>query len=91
MTLIPPKYRCDKCGVVEEAEWTGLPHWDIPDGWYEYFISGIEGELQFCPECYFKLKCTECGKEYIRTKSWDPNEHYPCHKCKQYTKWEKIE
>jgi len=89
MSLIEPKYKCDKCGVVQEAEWTGLPDWDVPKGWMEQFISGIQEEKHFCPECFVKLQCTECGKKYNRTKPWDPTKHYPCRRCRKYTKWVK--
>ena len=45
MSFIPPKFQCDKCGVIEVAEWTGEPNWDVPKGWgYRY---GLKKEATY--------------------------------------------
>ena len=49
MGFIPPKYSCDVCGAEEEAEWTGEPHWDVPQTW-KGWAEDVEGK-HYCPNC----------------------------------------
>jgi len=57
--FIPPRYVCDCCHTDEEAEWTGLPHWDIPLRWSEVYIAGKD--KHFCIDCSRSCECGQCG------------------------------
>lgn len=50
MTLIPPKYRCNKCGIVGEADldW----EWVLPEGWVEEEVD----DKHYCSDCVSKRK-----------------------------------
>jgi len=50
-----PKYMCDCCEYTQEAEWTGQPHWDIPDDWIEV------QDKHYCKDCSRSCGCGQCG------------------------------
>jgi hypothetical protein len=59
MSFIVPQYKCDACGTIAEAKWTGQPHWDIPDGWHEQLIDGKY--FEYCGDCIRPCGCGQCG------------------------------
>ena len=55
MAFIPPKYRCDSCGVEEEARWDRNPfYWDLPIDWYARYYRGSGNVYYYCPRCKHK-------------------------------------
>jgi hypothetical protein len=54
--FIQPKYMCDYCEQIVVAEWTGQPHWDIPDGWTE-----TRDDKHYCEDCSRSCGCGQCG------------------------------
>ena len=53
MTFLPT-YKCDACEVESKAAWSGLPNWEVPDGWFE------DSGKHFCEDCSWACDCGRC-------------------------------
>ena len=59
MSFIAPIYKCDHCCSVAAAQWTGEPHWDVPDGWAEHYDP--DANRHYCEDCMRPCGCGQCG------------------------------